>query len=195
MSGRLLRCFGCLCHSLPWLLPLLQFRIFVCRLVPPHPLASPSLVCGPSPGSPSSPVHPSLLAPGCHPSPLAESSLLRCSSQIAEACCAFKESRLLAVTHFWLSARKIAAAWLTEKKTNNFSFVWGYFLLAPPFLLSFQDLNANGGLKPVDTFGFRSLVRPPALRLFLILSLGFCSNMDEGVRWSLPPSPPFLRHP
>ncbi|KAK2488613.1 hypothetical protein MC885_008003, partial [Smutsia gigantea] len=77
---------------------------------------------------------------------------------IAEACCAFKESRLLAVTHFWLSARKIAAARLTEKKTNNFSFVWGYFLLAPPFLLSFQDLNANGGLKPVDTFGFRSLV-------------------------------------
>lgn len=44
---------------------------------------------------------------------------------IAEARCAFKESRLPAVTHFWLSARKIAPARLTEKKTNNFSFVCG----------------------------------------------------------------------
>lgn len=68
---------------------------------------------------------PSFLAPDCHPSPLAEGSLLCLCSQIAEACCAFKESRLLAVTHFWLSARKIAPARLTEKKTNNFSFVCG----------------------------------------------------------------------
>lgn len=84
----------------------------------------------------------------------------------AEARCAFKESRLLAVTHFWLSARKIASAWRTEKKPNNFSFVWGYFPLTPPLLLSFQDLNANGGLKPVDTFGFRSPVRPPSTKTF-----------------------------
>lgn len=55
-------------------------------------------------------------------------------------------------------------------------------LFTAPLLLSFQDLNANGGLKPVDTVGFRNLVRPPpAPRLFLLtLSLGFCSNMDEG---------------
>lgn len=85
----------------------------------------------------------------------------------AEARCAFKESRLLAVTHFWLSARKIASAWPTEKKPNNFSFVCGVTFHCPPLPLSFQDLNANGGLKPVDTFGFRSPVRPPALRLFL----------------------------
>lgn len=93
---------------------------------PPTPLhASYSLVCAPGLRCPSSPVCPSFLAPDCYPSPLAESSLLSCGSQIAEACCAFKESRLLAVTHFWLSARKIAPARLTEKKTNNFSFVCG----------------------------------------------------------------------
>lgn len=39
--------------------------------------------------------------------------------------------------------------------------MWGYFPLDPPFLLSFQDLSANGGLEPVDTCGFGSLVRPP----------------------------------
>lgn len=50
-----------------------------------------------------------------------------------EACCSFKESRLLTVTHFWLSARKIASAWPTEKKPNNFSFVCGVTFHCPPF--------------------------------------------------------------
>lgn len=121
-------CFVYLCHSLPWLLPLLRFTIFLStgsRAPPPPPSASYSLVRGPSLPSPSSPGRPSLLAPDCRPSPLAESSLLSLRSLITEACCAFKESRLLAVTHFWLSARKIAPARLTEKKTNNFSFVCG----------------------------------------------------------------------
>lgn len=49
-----------------------------------------------------------------------------------EARCSFKESRLLTVTHFWLSARKIASAWPTEKKPNNFSFVCGVTFHCPP---------------------------------------------------------------
>lgn len=119
----------------------------------------------------------------------------------AEARCAFKESRLLAVTHFWLSARKIASAWATEKKPNNFSFVCGVTFHCPPLLLSFQDLNANGGLKPVDTFGFRSPVRPPALRLLLPHSFSgcffvlFCSKNGREGGVVHPPQLPLLRHP
>lgn len=103
----------------------------------------------------------SVLLAGVPPPPELLASLLL--PDLAEARCSFKESRLLAVTHFWLSARKIASAWPTEKKPNNFSFVCGVtFHCSPsPLLLSFQDLNANGGLKPVETFAFRSPVRCP----------------------------------
>lgn len=118
--------FVFLCHSLPWLLPLLRFRVFfVCRL-PSSPAPRVPFSCSraqPSRQGPSSAARsPRARLP---PLPLAERSLLSPRSRIAEARCAFKESRLLAVTHFWLSARKIAPARPTEKKTNNFSFVCG----------------------------------------------------------------------
>lgn len=156
--------------------------------LPPPPHASYSLVRGPSPPGPSSPGR---------PSPLAESSLLSPCSQTTEACCAFKESRLPAVTHFWLSARKIAPARLRRKPTT-FLLCVGLLSTSPPSLLSFQDLNANGGLKPVDTFGFRSLVRPPpCTETFLPPSFsGFLFKHGRGGAVESPPPPtPFLRHP
>ena len=117
------RCVSlCLCHSLLWRSPLSQFSIFVCRLLPPPPppRASWALVCGRLRQLPLGRAGgPLLPAPTAAPPP---SRRVPCSP-LAEARCAFKESRLLAVTHFWLSARKIAPARQTEKKTNNFSFV------------------------------------------------------------------------
>lgn len=98
----------CFCVLLPGLAAL-----------PPHPLASCSRL-----GTASS----------CSPPPApTPSGLCGAVLQTAEeARCAFKESRLLAVTHFWLSARKIAPARPTEKKTNNFSFVCGVTFHCPP---------------------------------------------------------------
>lgn len=155
-----------------WRSPLSQFSTFVCRLLPRRPAARPGLLCaaGLRQLSVSGAPGPLLPAPDCRPSPLAESALL----PLAEARCAFKESRLLAVTLLAVSQERSLPARLTEKKTNNFSFVCGgYFPLDPlPRSSSpFKDLNANGGLKPLDPCGFGSLVRPPssppALRLFL----------------------------
>lgn len=45
-----------------------------------------------------------------------------------------------------------------REETQQLFFCVGLLSIDPPLLLSFQDLNANGGLKPVDTFGFRSPV-------------------------------------
>lgn len=187
----------CLCHSLLWRSPLSQFSIFVCRLLPPPPppRASWALVCGRLRQLPLGRAGgPLLPAPTAAPPP---SRRVPCSP-LAEARCAFKESRLLAVTHFWLSARKIAPARQTEKKTNNFSFVCvGLLSTRPPPPSSSQDLNANGGLKPLDPCGFGSLVRPPspfppALRLFLPHCFsGVLFKHGGGGAVDSPPSPPF----
>lgn len=67
----------------------------------------------------------------------------------------------------------------------------GLLSTAPPFLLSFQDLNANGGLKPVVTFGFRNLVRPPVLGLSLPHSFSgfFVPTWTRGWGGLFPPAP------